>query len=318
MALGVEGVRVGMWTDSEHDTGCTVILPPARTVGGIAVRGGAPGTREAAILGPATPNEACHAVALCGSSLFGLRAAEGVVDWCEAHGIGLDLAVGRFPIVGAAVVLDIHRRDMRRIDRDAGWAACEAATTDEPANGSVGVGTGCTVGKEAGLAWASKGGQGSAVRRSGGVTVGALVAVNALGSVLGEDGRVIAGCRAPADRPRYPHVPLSILRAGVENESPEDAGSASNTVIGCVVTNARLRKPEVCRVADLAHTGIARAVSPAHTSLDGDALFALATGEVEASVDLVAELAAQAVAAAVREGVRHALRGNSARQTTAD
>ena len=82
MALGVEGVRVGMWTDSEHDTGCTVILPPARTVGGIAVRGGAPGTREAAILGPATPNEACHAVALCGSSLFGLRAADGVVDWC--------------------------------------------------------------------------------------------------------------------------------------------------------------------------------------------------------------------------------------------
>ena len=306
MALGVEGVRVGMWTDSEHDTGCTVILPPARTVGGIAVRGGAPGTREAAILGPATPNEACHAVALCGSSLFGLRAADGVVDWCEAHGIGLDLAVGRFPIVGAAVVLDIHRRDMRRIDRDAGWAACEAATADEPANGSVGVGTGCTVGKEAGLAWASKGGQGSAVRRSGGVTVGVLVAVNALGSVLGEDGRVIAGCRAPDERPRYPHAPMSILRAGGESDCADDAGSVSNTVIGCVVTNARLRKPEVCRVADLAHTGIARAVSPAHTSLDGDALFALATGEVEASIDLVAELAARAVAEAVREGVRHA------------
>ena len=151
-----------------------MILPPAGTVGGIAVRGGAPGTREAAILGPATPNEACHAVVLCGSSLFGLRAADGVVDWCEAQGIGLELAVGRFPIVGAAVVLDIHRRDMRRIDRDAGWAACEAATADEPANGSVGVGTGCTVGKEAGLAWASKGGQGSAVRQSGSVTVGAL------------------------------------------------------------------------------------------------------------------------------------------------
>ena len=306
MALGAEGVRVGMWADPEHHTGCTVILPPAGTVGGIAVRGGAPGTREAAILGPATPNEACHAVVLCGSSLFGLRAADGVVDWCEAQGIGLELAVGRFPIVGAAVVLDIHRRDMRRIDRDAGWAACEAATADEPANGSVGVGTGCTVGKEAGLAWASKGGQGSAVRQSGSVTVGALVAVNALGSVLGEDGRVIAGCRAPADRPRYPHVPLSILRAGVESESPEDAGSVSNTVIGCVVTNARLRKPGVCRVADLAHTGIARAVSPAHTSLDGDALFALATGDVEASIDLVAELAARAVAEAVREGVRHA------------
>ena len=307
MALGVDGVRVGMWTDSAHHTGCTVILPPAGAVGGIAVRGGAPGTREAAILGPATPNESCHAVALCGSSLFGLRAADGVVDWCEAHDVGLDLAVGRFPIVGAAVVLDIRSPDMRRIDREAGWAACEAATADEPANGSVGVGAGCTVGKEAGLEWASKGGQGSAVRRSGDVAVGALVAVNALGSVLAEDGRVIAGCRAPDDRLRYPFAPLAILRAGGEKGAfPGDAGSASNTVIGCVVTNARLRKPQVCRVADLGHTGIARAVTPAHTSLDGDALFALATGEVDASVDLVAELAARAVAEAVREGVHHA------------
>ena len=181
---------------------------------------------------------------------------------------------------------------MRRIDRESGWTACEAATVDEPASGSVGVGAGCTVGKEAGLEWASKGGQGSAVRRSGDVTVGALVAVNALGSVLCEDGRVIAGCRAPEDRPRYPFAPLSILRAGgIEGASTADAGSVSNTVIGCVVTNARLRKPQVCRVADLGHTGIARAVSPAHTSLDGDALFALATGEVDASVDLVTELA---------------------------
>ena len=306
MALGVEGVRVGVWTDSEHHTGCTVILPPAGTVGAAAVRGGAPGTREAAILGPATPNEACHAVVLCGSSLFGLRAADGVVDWCEARGIGLDLAVGRFPIVGAAVVLDIHRPDMRRIDREAGWAACDAATAAEPVNGSVGAGTGCTVGKEAGLEWASKGGQGTAVCRSGGVTVGALVAVNALGSVLGEDGRVIAGSRAPADRLRYPHAPTSILRAPGEGVARDDPGAVSNTVIGCVATNARLRKPGVCRVADLGHTGIARAVSPAHTSLDGDALFALATGEVDASVDLVAELAAQAVAEAVRQGVRSA------------
>ena len=111
MALGVDGVRVWVWTDPEHCTGCTVILPPAGTVGGIAVRGGAPGTCESAILGPATPNEACHAVVLCGSSLFGLRAADGVVDWCEARGIGLDLGVGRFPIVGAAVVLDIRGPD---------------------------------------------------------------------------------------------------------------------------------------------------------------------------------------------------------------
>ena len=296
MALGVEGVRVGMWTDPGHHTGCTVILPPAGTVGGIAVRGGAPGTREAAVLGPTAPNEACHAVVLCGSSLFGLSAADGVVDWCEAQGIGLALAAGRFPIVGAAVVFDIRSPDMRRIDRKAGRAACEAAKEDEPENGSVGVGAGCTVGKEAGIEWASKGGQGSAVRRAGDLTVGALVAVNALGSVVGEDGRVLAGCRAPDDVPRYPYASLSGGRAA----------SLSNTVIGCIATNARLRKPEACRVADLAHTGIARTVSPAHTSLDGDALFTLATGELEAGLDLVAELAAQTVADAVRAAVRHA------------
>ena len=256
------------------------------------MRGGAPGTREAAVLGPTAPNEACHAVVLCGSSLFGLSAADGVVDWCEAQGIGLALAAGRFPIVGVAVVFDIRSPDMRRIDRKAGRAACEAAKEDEPENGSVGVGAGCTVGKEAGIEWASKGGQGSAVRRAGDLTVGALVAVNALGSVVGEDGRVLAGCRAPDDVPRYPYA-----------ARPD---SLSNTVIGCIATNARLRKPEVCRIADLAHTGIARTVSPAHTSLDGDALFTLATGEVEAGLDLVAELAAQTVADAVRAAVRHA------------
>ena len=133
---------------------------------------------------------------------------------------------------------------------------------------------------------------GIAVRRSGDLAVGALVAVNALGSVLGEDGRIIAGCRAPEDVPRYPYA--------ARPDSP------SNTVIGCIATNARLRKPEACRIADLAHTGIARTVSPVHTSLDGDALFTLATGEVEAGLDLVAELAARAVADAVRAAVRHA------------
>ncbi len=297
MALGIDDVRVGIWTDHEHYTGCTVILPPEGAVGGIAVRGGAPGTRESAILGPASPQTACHAVVLCGSSLFGLRAADGVVDWCESRGIGLALSMGCFPIVGAAVVLDIRHRAMRRIDADAGRAACEAASTEEPARGSVGVGAGCTVGKEAGIDAASKGGQGLAVHRAGDVVVGALVAVNALGSVLAEDGSVLAGSRAPAERPRYPETAFDLLGS---------ADAASSTVIGCIATNARLGKAEVCRVADLAHSGIARTVSPAHTSLDGDALFALATGRVSAALDLVAELAARAVADAVRDGVREA------------
>ncbi len=224
MALGIDDVRIGTWTDPEHHTGCTVVLPPAGAVGGIAVRGGAPGTRESAILGPASPQTACHAVVLCGSSLFGLRAADGVVDWCESNGIGLALSMGCFPIVGAAVVLDIRDAAMRRIDADAGRAACEAATTADPARGSVGVGAGCTVGKEAGIGWASKGGQGTGVRRAGNLVVGALVAVNALGSVLADDGSVLAGSRAPEEQPRYPETTFDVLG--------DAAGGASNTVIG--------------------------------------------------------------------------------------
>jgi L-aminopeptidase/D-esterase-like protein len=297
MALGIRTLAVGHFTHPHSHTGCTVVLPPVGTVGGIAVRGGAPGTREAAVLGPQAANPYCHAVVLCGSSLFGLRAADGVVDWCEENGIGLSLPMGTFPIVGAAVVLDIREPNMRRLDASGGRAACENASFDEPAQGSVGVGTGCTVGKEAGSAWASKGGIGAAITRSGDVTVGALMAANALGSVYDEHGKLLAGCRAPEEHPRYPGAPLGT----------PSAGSLSNTVIGCVVTNARLDKAGACRVADLSHTGIARSVSPAHTTMDGDAIFALATGEVEAGIDLIAELSAQAVAQAVRSAVRNAI-----------
>lgn len=300
-ALGIEGVRVGMFTDLDHHTGCTVVVPPAGTVGGVAVRGGAPGTRESAILGPQSAVGACHAVVLCGSSLFGLRAADGVVDWCEAQGIGLELPAGRFPIVGAAVVLDLRKSGTRRITSADGFAACEAASMRTPASGSIGVGTGCAVGKEAGMVWGSKGGQGVASETRGELVVSAVVAVNALGSVYGEDGRILAGCRAPDDHSRYPHASWADL-----NSPGKEAGSVTNTVIGCIVTNARLAKHEVCRVADLGHSGIARCVSPAHTNLDGDALFALATQAVDASVDQVADLAARAVEIAIRDGVRQA------------
>ena len=296
MALGIDNLLVGSFTDHENQTGCTVVLPPAGTVGGMAVRGGAPGTREAAALGPNGTVRECHAVVLCGSSLFGLAAADGVVAWCVDQGRGLELAAGRFPIVGAAVVLDLIDPSARRIDRDAGFAACRSATSQEPAMGSVGVGTGCTVGKEAGREFAMKGGQGWAVKTHGSLSVGALMAVNALGSVYGEDGRLLAGCTAPDGVPRFPFTA----------RPPLGAGALANTVIGCIATNARLDKAQACRVADLAHTGVARSVSPAHTSFDGDALFTLATGEVSVSLDLVAYLAAEAVAAAVRAGVRAA------------
>ncbi len=297
MALGIDGLRIGMVTDLDNRTGCTVILPPDGSVGGFAVRGGAPGTREAGVLSVGSANTAIHAAVLCGSSLFGLRAAGGVADWLADNNIGLELPGGRFPIVGGAVVMDIASPDERRIDHADGVAACEAASEDDPPQGRVGAGTGCTVGKEAGREWKVDGGQGWAIARAGDVTVSAIMAVNAFGSIYanGVDGPMLAGTSAPADHPRYP-ADEAAWRA--RNEGP-----TTNTVIGAVLTNAILTKATACRVADLAHTGIARTVKPAHTNFDGDAIFAIGTGQVEANTDLINELAADAVASAILRGV---------------
>ena len=314
MALGLASVLVGSWTDDEAATGVTVVLPPAGTLGAIAVRGGAPGTREAASLGPTGAGVECHGVVLCGNSVFGLAAADGVVRWCSEHGRGLDIRDSIVPVVGGAVVYDIQSPHSERPTAAAGWAACEAASADEPATGRVGVGRGCTIGKVAGRDYSVPGGLGTAVVRSGEVVVGALVAVNALGDVIDEAGTVLAGCAAPADAPRYPYAAIELIPGftGRGNEDDADAvgGTAAsdqagrmNTTIGCVVTNARLTKPEACRAADLAHTGIARAVEPPHTNFDGDALFLLATGEIETRADLIATLGAQAVASAIRSAI---------------
>jgi L-aminopeptidase/D-esterase-like protein len=333
MALGVDGVHVGCWTHPEGHTGVTVILPPSGTVGGAAVRGGAPGSREIPALSPIGSVQECHAVVLCGGSAFGLAAADGVMAWCEQQGIGLALPTVTVPIVGAGVCFDIRDAGRPRPGRDAGWAACEAAGPDDPPQGSVGVGAGLTAGKLAGRQWATKGGQGWAVASGG-----ALMAVNPLGEVIDVDGEILAGTRAPAEAPRFPEATVEQIQAWGEakqgdatGEPPADAargalsepGSAAtarantigmgstagvaNTVIGCLVTNAQISKSAACRVADLAHTGIARAVAPAHTSADGDMLFVLATCQgPPVSADLVADLGARAVAAAIRAAVRHA------------
>ncbi len=304
---------MGVWTHPQYPTGCTVVLPPEGTVGGAAVRGGAPGSRETAALSPTGSVQVCHAVLLTGGSAFGLGAADGVMQWCEEQGIGLVLPTATVPIVGAAVVFDLREPTRPRPDAAAGRAACEAASVEDPPQGSIGVGAGCTAGKAAGRDFSVKGGQGWAVARSGDVVVGALMAVNPLGDVLDEQGGVLAGTRAPAEAPRFPAATLEQVGSWGPDSLGRDgaAGAASgaavgNTVIGCVVTNARLTKAEACRAADLSHTGIARAISPAHTSVDGDLLFVLATGAVEGSVDLVADLGATAVAAAIRSAVRHA------------
>lgn len=309
MALGVAQVAVGTWTAPGGVSGCTVVLPPEGTVGAIAVRGSAPGTREAAALAAGGRVEVCHAVVLAGGSAYGLAVADGVMGWLEERGRGFPVPGAVVPIVGAAIVLDAAVAEpSARPGPAAGRAACAAADTAEPAEGRTGVGAGCTVAKVAGLAHARPSGQGVAVRRAGGVTVGVLVANNALGEVVAEDGSFLARARVADTTPRFPEVdPFATAPATPDGDGPAGQGGAeggptSNTVIGCIVTDARLSKRDAARVADLGHSGIARAVRPAHTQADGDALFCLATGRVEATVDLVAHLAAEAVADACRRG----------------
>jgi L-aminopeptidase/D-esterase-like protein len=312
MALGIEGIRVGMWTAPGAVSGCTVIVPPEGTVGAVAIRGAAPGTREAAALSPAGRVDVCHAVVLAGGSSYGLAAADGVMRRLESDGVGYPVLGAVVPIVGAAIVLDGAVLDPpSRPGADAGAAAYDAASANEPAEGRVGAGAGCTVAKVAGLEHAWRGGQGVSVRHGGGVTVGALVVNNALGEIVDEDGTWLARARVPDDVARYPATGAARPGSrgdGRDSSDGSDAwGARANTIIGVIVTDARLSKPDVHRVADLAHSGIARAVRPAHTQLDGDALFALATGTVDAgpaAVDLVAALAADAVADAVRRAVR--------------
>ena len=298
----VAGLAVGHWTSDRRPTGCTVVLCPDGAVCGVDVRGGAPGTRETDLLRPENLVDCVHALLLTGGSAFGLAAADGVMRWLEERGHGLAVGRARVPIVPAAVLFDLWVGDAGiRPDAAAGYAACEAASRSAPAQGSVGAGAGASVGKLWGLARAMKGGIGSASLRIGGFTVGALVAVNALGDVLDADGRVIAGARTPDGR-----ALLGSTAAMLRGDPPERLLAGSATTIGVVATDATLSKAQAAKLASLAHHGLSRSVSPL-TMTDGDTLFALATGRAGAgALALLGALAAEAVAAAVRAAVRAA------------
>ncbi|MDI3327882.1 MAG: P1 family peptidase [Alicyclobacillaceae bacterium] len=298
----VRGVKVGHAADFRARTGCTVVLSPEGAVGGVDVRGSAPGTRETDVLHPVNLVDTVHAVVLTGGSAYGLAAADGVMRYLEERGYGLDVGVGKVPIVPAAVLFDLAVGDgRRRPDAGMGYAACEAAR-EVPERGSVGAGTGATVGKVLGHSRAMSGGIGTAaVRLPGGLVVGAVVAVNALGHVQDPlTGRILAGPLGEDGRP----VDALLAMAAARRRPPFLPGT--NTTIGVVVTNARLTKPGANKVAAMAHDGLARVIRPAHTLYDGDTLFVLATGEIPAEVDLVGGWAAEAVAEAILDGVRQA------------
>ena len=303
MALGIEDLAVGHWTDPVGLTGCTVVVPPPQNVTAASVRGGGPGTRETDLLQPQAHVEGVSAVLLTGGSAFGLAAAQGVVDWCERGGLGYSRFGRPIPIVPAAVLFDLGIGDWEARPGPAeGEAACLAATTADGPLGNVGAGMGATVGKTAGPDHMTKGGLGWAVVEAGPVTVGALAAVNAGGDVLDTDGTILAGARVPGGA----RTALRERLASPSGDGEVPVPPGGSTTLGVVATNAALTKGEVHRVAVQAHDGMARAIFPVHTSFDGDTVFALAVPRVPAAMDLVAFLAEEALAAAIRAGVRAA------------
>lgn len=307
----VAGIKVGHFTDSRRPTGCTVILCEEGAVGGVDVRGAAPGTRETDLLDPINTVQQVHAVVLSGGSAFGLDTASGVVRYLEERNIGFDVRVARVPIVPAAILFDLGVGDPKiRPDAEAGYKAAKAATTKTPEEGNIGAGAGATVGKLFGMKRAMKGGIGTAsIKLDDGkssLTVGAIVAVNAVGDVIDPaTGKVIAGARTEDGKALLGSM-NAILRG--EQLPPSLGGTA--TTIGVVATDVKLDKMQATKVAQMAHDGLARTINPIHTASDGDAIFALATGRSSrpANVTLIGALAAEAMAQAVVRAVQAARR----------
>ena len=291
----IEGIQVGHATDVTARTGCTVILCPEGATAGIDVRGAAPGTRETEAIRPGRLIQKVHAILLTGGSAFGLDAAGGVVQYLEEKGIGFPAGSVRVPIVPAAVIFDLHVGDARvRPDREMGYQACVNATTEPVAMGTVGAGTGATVGKAPGVT-PSSGGVGSACKHlDNGLIVAALVVVNALGNVVNpETGEIVAGGKI---NDSFVDITERLLDTNIV--------PGTNTTIGVVATNATLSVAEATRVAEMAHDGMARTIRPSHTMFDGDTLFTLATGvHTGSSVNTIGILAAEVVAEAIVNAV---------------
>ncbi|BEU97252.1 P1 family peptidase [Acidovorax sp. DW039] len=301
----VAGIEVGHHTDSRRPTGCTVVIAREGAVAGVDVRGAAPGTRETDLLHPSNLVERVHAIMLAGGSAWGLEAATGAVRWLEERGVGLDVAVGRLPIVPSAVLFDLLVGDMRiRPDAAAGYAACEAASTADPAQGNVGAGAGAVVGKIFGIHHAMKGGIGTASVTVGGVTVGALVACNALGDVLDPDtAQVLAGARTEDGLQLR-----DTRRALLAGAAPQPLLAGTNTTLAVVATDAPITKTQAHRLAVVAHDGLARSINPVHTMSDGDTVFALGTGRAtqHPGMMVLGTMAAEATARATAQAVRAA------------
>lgn len=303
--LPFPGFAVGHYTDLDHATGCSVVLCPLGSTGGVDVRGGAPGTRETALLDPTCKVDVVHGIALSGGSAFGLAAADGAMHWLADRGYGYAAGTARVPIVPGAIIFDLGIGPVQGNEKPIptpaqAYQACDEASLEFTPEGCVGAGTGGTVGKFLGMAQACKGGLGAiAVELQSGLRVGALMVVNALGNVIA-DSNIVAGARDPETN-RFVDYVESLWR-----KTDDGPGESSNTTIGVVLTNAELSKSEATKVAQMAHSGISRAIDPSHTQHDGDTVFALSSGQQKADVNQVGALAAHCVSKSILRAVKNA------------
>jgi L-aminopeptidase/D-esterase-like protein len=307
----VSGIKVGHASDFEGITGCTVILCEKGAVAGVDQRGGGPGTREIALLNPVNHVNTVHAILLAGGSAVGLNAANGIMQYLEEHHIGYQTGFARVPIVPGAILFDLNIGDSKvRPSPEMGYSACLNATDGKPEQGSIGAGTGATVGKLLGMKYATKSGIGTAsIKIGNGVIVGALIAVNAIGEVIDPDkGKIIAGVRSKKKDGQSGEIKtefsnsLEIIRS-IKGQALLSLAEKANTVIGVVATNAKFDKALCTKMAQMAQNGLVRSIRPANTMHDGDTIFALSTGKRNANISIVGAFAAQVVQRAILNAV---------------
>ena len=296
----IENMKIGNAQNEQAGTGCTVLLFEKGAPAGLDVRGGGPASRESELLKPMAAAGAIHAVLLSGGSAFGLDAAGGVMRYLEERGIGFDVGVTKVPLVCQSCLFDLGAADFKiRPDQAMAYEACVNAEGGNYRDGNVGAGTGCTVGKLHGMEYSMKSGIGSYAVQLGELKVGAIVAVNALGDVFDwRTGEKLAGM-LDSEKTGFLDSEEELFKSfeAVENRFVE------NTTIGAVITNGRFDKARLGKIAGMAHDGYARAIRPVHTTADGDSIYAVSTGTVEADLDMVGALAARVMAEAIRRAV---------------
>lgn len=302
----IGGIRIGHAQNRKGATGCTVIICESGAVTGVDIRGGGPASRESALLNPLAANNGVHAVLLSGGSAFGLDAAGGVMDYLEQRNVGFPVGVTKVPIVCASCLFDLRLGDYRaRPDKKMGYEACLDSERNCPGQGNVGAGTGATVGKFYGESGMMKSGLGICAAALGELKVGAVVAVNAVGDIFDyETNEKLAGLLNP-ETGEFEDSEEAFYReyAGMKNLF---TGTTENTTIGAVITNARFDKTMMTKIAGMAHNGYARSIRPVHTMADGDSIYAMSAGEVEADLNVVGTLAARVMAEAIKAAVLEA------------